>query len=158
MPFQKWIEEKRQSSVQFHYWLTVIELEALLLKLVRSLRESNFGMFVNALDEIAPWMFALDHTNYSRWLPVFIQDMKMLKSKHTHVCNQFQKGHFTFKRTNRPFSCMAEDQAHEQNNKNVKTDEGAVVILDGESALMKWMIGGPEIAERKEAPRRYRRI
>jgi hypothetical protein len=41
---------------------------------------------------------------------------------------------------------MAEDQAHEQNNKNVKTDEGAVVILDGESALMKWMIGGPEIA------------
>ena len=41
---------------------------------------------------------------------------------------------------------MAEDQAHEQNNKDVKTDGGAVGILDNESSLMKWMIGGPEIA------------
>ena len=97
MPFQEWLEEKRQLSVQFHYWLTVIELEALLLMLVRSLRESNFEMFLNALDEIAPWMFALDHTNYSRWLPIFIQDIKKLKSKHPHVYNQFQKGHFTSK-------------------------------------------------------------
>jgi hypothetical protein len=41
---------------------------------------------------------------------------------------------------------MAEDQAHEQNNKDVKTDGGAVGIFDNESSLMKWMIGGPEIA------------
>ena len=41
---------------------------------------------------------------------------------------------------------MAEDQAHEQNNKDVKTDGGVVGILDNESSLMKWMIGGPEIA------------
>ena len=40
---------------------------------------------------------------------------------------------------------MAEDQAHEQNNKDVKTDGGAVGILDNESSLMKWMIGGLEI-------------
>ena len=40
---------------------------------------------------------------------------------------------------------MAEDQAHKENNKDVKTDGGAVGILD-ESSLMKWTIGGPEIA------------
>ena len=41
---------------------------------------------------------------------------------------------------------MAEDQAHEQNNKGVKMDGGAVGILDNESSLIKWVIGGPEIA------------
>ena len=144
--FYHWIEDRRESSAQFLYWLTVIEMEALLLKLVRSLRESNFQMFVNALDEIAPWMFALDHTHYARWLPVFIQDLKMLEIKHPDIFCEFQRGRFTYKKTDRPFSCMAEDQAHEQNNKDVKTDGGAVGILDNESSLMKWMIGGPEIA------------
>ena len=121
-------------------------MEALLLKLVQSLRASNFQMFVNALDEMAPWMFALDHTHYARWLPIFMQDLKMLEIKHPDVFCEFQKGRFTYKKTDRPFFCMAEDQAHEQNNKDVKTDGGAVGILDTESSLMKWMIGGPEIA------------
>ena len=145
MSFHQWVEDRRRSFVEFHYWLTVIELEALLLMFVRSLRESNFQMFMNALDEIAPWMFALDHTHYSRWLPIFIQDMKMLEIKHPNIYNEFQKGHFTYKKTDRPFSSMVEDQAHEQNNKDVKTDGGAVGILDNESSLMKWMISGPEI-------------
>ena len=146
VPFHQWIAERRSSSVQFHYWLTVIELEGLLLKLVRSLRESNFQMFVSVLLAIVPWMFALDHTHYSRWLPIFIQDMQMLEMKHPDIYSEFLKGHFTHKKTDRPFSCMAEDQAHEQNNKDVKTDGGAVGILDNESSLVKWMIGGPEIA------------
>ena len=104
-------------------------MEALLLKLVRSLRESNFQIFVNALDEIAPWMFALDHTHYARWFPISIQDLKMLEIKHPDVFCEFQKGRFTCKKTDRPFACMAEDQVHEQNN-DVKTDGGAVGILE----------------------------
>jgi hypothetical protein len=100
MSFHQWIEDRRRSFVQFHYWLTVIELEALLLMFVRSLRESNFQMFMNALDEFAPWIFALDHTHYSRWLPIFIQDMKMFEIKHPNIYNEFQKGHLlTRKRT-----------------------------------------------------------
>jgi hypothetical protein len=54
---------------------------------------------------------------------------------------------------------MAEDQAHEQNNKDVKTDGGAVGILDNESSLMKWMIGGPEIARLvKDFNRRKKKV
>ena len=41
---------------------------------------------------------------------------------------------------------MPEDQAHEQNNKIVKIDGGAIGILDNATALIKWMIAGPEIA------------
>ena len=56
------------------------------------MRESNFQMSVNALDEIKTWMFALDHTHYARWLPILvanprfsIPDLKMLEIKHPDV-------------------------------------------------------------------------
>ena len=96
--FYHWIEDRHESSAQFHYWITVIEMEVLLLKLVRSLRESNFQMFVNALDEITPWMFALDHTHYARWLPIFIQDLKMLETKTQISSVSFKKAVLPIKR------------------------------------------------------------
>ena len=146
LTLQDWIESKRAKSPQFHYWATVIELEALLLKLVQSLRESNFFMFVQTLEEIVPWVFALDHTNYARWLPIFIQDLKMLSSRHPSIHKEFMEGNFTVRKTRKAFSTIAEDQAHEQNNKIIKIDGGAIGILDNETALLKWMVGGPEIA------------
>ena len=42
---------------------------------------------------------------------------------------------------------MATDQAHEQNNKLVKIDGGAVGILDNEAALLKWAVASPIISE-----------
>ncbi len=41
---------------------------------------------------------------------------------------------------------ISEDQAHEQNNKLIKIDVGAVGILDNHASLMKWMVGGPEVS------------
>lgn len=142
---EEWITARRSSSAHFHYWLTVIELETLLFMLVRSLREGDFHMFVRSLEDIAPWMFALDHVHYARWLPVFINDLKLLPVKHPSIYEEFLEGKFVFQKTNRAFSCLPEDQAHEQNNKIVKIDGGAIGILQDPAALLKWMVACPEI-------------
>ncbi|KAJ1125502.1 hypothetical protein NDU88_003931 [Pleurodeles waltl] len=39
-----------------------------------------------------------------------------------------------------------EDEMHEQCNKDIQSDGEAVGILDDPSALMKWMVSGPGIA------------
>ena len=93
-----------------------------------------------------PWMFALDHTHYSRWLPVFLEDLKKL-NKNKAVYQNFLQGFFTVSRSNRKFSRMGIDQAHEQNNKIVKVDGGAIGILDDEAALLKWAVAGPIISK-----------
>ena len=62
-----WMSEKKRLSPQFLYWCTVMELETLLLSLIKSLRTFNFPMFIGCLEKIAPWMFAMDHTNYARY-------------------------------------------------------------------------------------------
>ena len=146
MSYGEWVTYKREKSAQFTYWQTVFDLEALLLLFVRSIRLANFDMFVDALEQIIPWMFALDHVHYSRWLPVFVQNLKELPLRHPEVHKQFLKGKFTVQKTNRKFSCISDDQAHEQNNKVIKDDGGAIGILHSPKALMRWMVGGPEVA------------
>jgi len=43
-------------------------LEVYILTFVRSLRESDFDMYLDTLWELLPWFFALDHTHYARYV------------------------------------------------------------------------------------------
>ena len=70
----------------------------------------------------------------------------MLPTKHPDIYQNFLKGHFTVRKSDKVLSCIGEDQAHEQNNKFVKIVGGAVDILESDESLLKWMVGGPEIA------------
>ena len=42
---------------------------------------------------------------------------------------------------------MGEDQAHEQNNKCIKIDGGAIGLFDNANALAEWAMTGSYIAE-----------
>ena len=86
--------------------------------------------------------FALDHTHYSRWVPIHIRDMMTLQEQHPDTAIQFSQGGFVVQKTKPPFSSIAIDQAHEQNNKVVKGDGGAVGLLQNPKALLRWMVGG----------------
>ena len=143
---EPWVLRRCTDSAQFLYWQTAMELEALLLGFVRSIRESSFTLYVQMLKEICPWFFALDLTHYSRWLPVFIKTLEELPVRHPKVHEAFQKGHFTSRKTASNFSALSDDHLHEQNNKIIKGDGGAIGIFGNETALLKWMVGGPEIS------------
>ena len=84
----------KHSSVQFDYWLKTLLLEITLLLFVRSIHEGNFQLYLESLTKIVPWMIALDHTHYSRWLPVHIRDMMLLSQKHPEILAEFRAGKF----------------------------------------------------------------
>ena len=62
------------------------------------------------------------------------------------VADEFVNGDFTIKKTERIFSAIGIDQAHEQNNKSVKIHSGAIAFLGNEHALLKRTASGPYIA------------
>ena len=64
------------------------------------------------------------------------------------VYQHMVRGCFTFPKTNHPFSRMALDQVHEQNNKTMKGQGGASSFLNlqNDSALIRWETCGPEVA------------
>ena len=145
LDFDGWCLQQQQAIPQFKYWSLTLELILTILIFVRSLRTSDFGLYIDSLTQLAPWLSALDYTNYARYLPVHIWDMIGLESKHPEIANKFKAGKFTIQKIQRLFSAIAIDHAHEQNNGYVKGDGGAVGLTENPGALRRWMLAGPEI-------------
>ena len=95
------------------------------------------------------WFAELGHVHYFRWMSVFLKDLDNLS---TSLFNEFVRGNFPVNKNARVFRGMGVDQAHEQNNKCVKIDEGAICILDNERALLEWSLKGPLLAEMLDTP------
>ena len=73
--FDDFCDEQVKRHPQFRYWLIIMQLEVILLSFVRSLRQSNFELYIESLKKLAPWMFAMNHINYACWLPIHLRDM-----------------------------------------------------------------------------------
>jgi len=72
LPLTEWCSEEKVST-QFKYCKMVMKLELIVLTFVRSLCECNFDLYVESLQNLAPWPFSLEHTHYSRWLSVYLR-------------------------------------------------------------------------------------
>ncbi|CAG2234248.1 unnamed protein product [Mytilus edulis] len=87
--------------LEFEEWC----LELTLLIFIRSIREANFLLYIEALSKIIPWFFALDHTNYSRWLPIRLRDMLQLPKKNPETHRAILSGNPFSTKTEKKFSC-----------------------------------------------------
>ena len=85
LDFDGWCLQQQQAIRQFKYWSLTLELILTILIFVRSLRMSDFGLYIDSLTQLTPWLSALDHTNYARYLPVHIRNMIGLESKHPEI-------------------------------------------------------------------------
>ena len=71
--------------------------------------------------------------------------MCSLDDTHPTVTQEFRKGKFVLSKTNRLFSTIALDHAHEQNNKVMKDQGGIIGITQDPDALLRWSVTGPEL-------------
>ena len=149
-----WTKDKLKTCHTFQFWELVRKYEMLILIFVRAHRVKNFPLYVEVLEKLAPLFFTLDHTNYARWLPVYIKDMKSLPDS---VRAEFeQEGHWVLFKTNNKFSTIPIDQAHEQENANVKGSGGCIGLTENPTAFRRWMLSGPEMARlQKEFENEY---
>ena len=61
-----------------------------------------------------PFVFALYHLNYARWLPVHLNDLKSLSSTNPNIYTAFLEGDFIVTKTVGNVSSIPIDHAHEQ--------------------------------------------
>ena len=122
--FDDWLNIQQGTS--FLYWYNVLQHIKYLMMFVRSFREANFLLLIVSLEKLAILFFALDRHHYSRWVPVFIQDLKMLKTNNTALFNQFMNGFFAVNTAGTAFSKIGYDQTQEHNNKKVKSTAGYI--------------------------------
>ena len=128
-----WEDQRRRRSPTFLFWNIIIEYETLVLIVVRAHRQRNLSLYIEAMEELIPLFFALDHVNYARWAPIHIRDMKSLPDS---IAREFQReGHWVLSKTGNKFSAILFDQTHEQENKVVKSAGGAVGLTENPVAF-----------------------
>ncbi|KAL8589292.1 hypothetical protein ACOMHN_039935 [Nucella lapillus] len=106
------------------FWITVREYLSLMCRIVKGQRLGDWPLTLSALYDMCPWFFAFGHTNYARWLPVFLRDMAKLPETHPSVHEAFMCGKFSVQRGDSKFSLMALDQSQEHSVKFLKEEGG----------------------------------
>lgn len=140
--FGDWEKVSSEKFPQFKYWNLTLNIELLILVLIKAIRTGNFILYIESLEKLIPWFFALDHIHYARWLSVHLMDMKQLYLTNPDIYSEFLNGKFVIRKTENPFSAMALDQCHEQHNADVKGKGGAIGIFDNPDCLLRWTVAG----------------
>ena len=147
MDFNSWRGMMEEKNPNFHFWSITYDMEKQLLLFLRSIRTGIFHLYQKSLINLLPWWFAHDHYNYARWLTVHAYDMSILNKTNPSMYEAFStEGRFVVSRTKNPFSSIGIDHCHEQLNKSVKCDGGAVGFTEDEDKFLHWMVCGPEVA------------
>ena len=56
-------------SPTFQFWDLIMEFEIMVLIFVHVQRTKKFSVYVESLNNLVQWFFALDHTNYAHLDP-----------------------------------------------------------------------------------------
>lgn len=95
---------------QFQYWFLTLQLESVALVFVKSVREGHFHLYFESLHELVSCLFALDQTNYARWLPVHVRDMTSIYETHPDFYIYFVNGDVVIRKLQHRFYAISIDQ------------------------------------------------
>ena len=72
LSFEKWCQKMPNKKSQFAYWAHMFDLQKCILMPVHSIRSGDYIKYRDSFYILAPWVFVLDHINYTQWLSVHI--------------------------------------------------------------------------------------
>ena len=104
-PMEIWEKRLVNNVPTICYWTTVREYLLINCRFIRGQRVGHWPLTLNSCNELCPWFFAFGHTNYARWLPVFLKDMAKLPEVHPAVHDAFMEGMCVVKRGDKKCYC-----------------------------------------------------
>ena len=96
---------------------------------------------------MAPYVFAMDRTNHTRWLPAYLGDMSQLPVKAAEIHEEFVNGNHSIGRSTQPFSQVwTETVCGQRVNLDSKSKGGIIGISLKPGALERWFLAVHERA------------
>jgi len=138
---KKFKDTGREQSATFRYWISFLDAGDTLLKLLRADREADFEMHLTAVLEVIPYFFLAGRSNYARYTPVYVAEMRHLEVSAPRMFQHMSEGGFFLKRSERTFNCIPTDQALEQSiNREAKSQGGVIGYTLRKGALVRWLL------------------
>ena len=135
--FMKLCRDK--SGTMTAFWMTYFELANFLLDFLRASREGDWNLHILSINELIPWCFAYNRSNYARYLPWYLLQMLNLPNSHPELNNYLLDGGFSTQiGSDNPFGCIPMDQTIEETvNKDTQTAGGTKGFSTNKSAVAK---------------------
>ena len=113
----------------------------ILLQFIKAERTANWSLHLTTVAAMLPHLFAMDRSNYSRWLPIYLADMNNLQAVHPLVHQEFMSGGHAVSRSSQPFAQVWTDMALEQCiNADSKSKGGIIGISQSSATLSRWFL------------------
>ena len=106
--------EGKAKSKLFSFWEEYIDMVMILLQFIKAERTGNWNLHLSSTAAMIPHFFAMDRTNYARWMPIYLADMHKLEVRHPKVFKEFSAGNHSVSRSQQPFAEVWTDMALEQ--------------------------------------------
>ena len=105
-----------------------------------SIRSADFNLFKYVLPKISNLFFALNQSNYARWLVRYHNNLCRLDETHSGLRELFEKGSFGIKRTIKDFSRQPIDLTLEQtiNADTANKLTGVLHFANSTAARQRW--------------------
>ena len=133
-----------QSSISptFALWQSYVDMVSTLLHFISCTRRSDWEGHLNTLEKMTPWLFAYDRVNYTRYVPVYLKEMRELEKTHPFAHEHLNNGEFAIQQQDRyAFSATAADQVIKQTiNRDSKSAGGIIGITTRPNAVAKWVL------------------
>ena len=121
----------REQSATFRYWISFLDAGDTLLKLLRADLEADFEMHLTAVLEVIPYFFLAGRSNYARYTPVYVAEMRHLEVSAPLMFQHMSEGGFVVKYSERTFSVHLASSA--------VTPAGSVHKSRGHNVVRMWM-------------------
>ena len=97
--------------------------------LTQAHREGYWPLYLSSVRSAIPLFFAFNHTNYSRWTPLFFEDCLNLEERFPLIYQEFMAGNFVVRLTQRKTTAIPMDQALEKEYNKVAKGGGGIIVI-----------------------------
>ena len=123
------------------FWAKYMHVVEMILILIRATKENDLDLHIAALHALCPMFFAYDHTNYARYVPVYIMTLMNLDVTHPVCKKLLEQNGFSVSRSSVPLSRNAVDITIEQTiNRHAKSQGGIIGFSRNYAAYYRWCI------------------
>ena len=123
------------------FWLSYMDIVWLILTLIKATKMNDLQLHLASLYSLCPILFAYDHTNYARYLPVYILTILNLNTTHPGAEDLLRNNGISVRRSSVPLSRNAVDITIEQTiNRHAKSQGGIIGFSRNYAAYYRWCV------------------
>ena len=121
----------------------------IMLDFIRAVRNGDWTMHLNTLEQFIKYFFACDRLNYARMIPLYISEMLSMQEIDPSLLEEFSSGNWIVNKSKIAFCALGAYHALEQVNRWMKVADGIVGLTQNQTARTRFFSVAPELARLK---------